>query len=140
MICGTAVNPTSTGKVDDESQPRLLATVTVTRLDPGEFHSTLMLFVLLAPVMVPPVTDQLIVLEVKFCSEYDVVVCVQAEAAPTMTGVGVGLMVMFLVTVESQPDALVAVSVITPVGTAFQFTMMFDPLLVVMLPPVTLHT
>jgi hypothetical protein len=58
---------------------------------------------------------------------------------PTITGVGVGWMVMFAVTVESHPEALAAVRVISPEGTAFQFTIMAVVVLETIVPPVTDH-
>ena len=58
---------------------------------------------------------------------------------PVMTGIGVGLIVMFLVTVESHPDVLCASSVMTPAGPAFHRTEIAVPVFEVIVPPVTVQ-
>src|SRR4030095_7082156 len=131
--------PTVTGKVATESQPRLLVSVTVTSWFPGEFQFTWMLLPLAAPTMVPPVTVQAFVFREKFWSAYLVVVCVQADGRPRRKGTGVGLMTMLRLTVESQPEPLVAVRVIFPLAPVPQVTWMFVPVFEVTVPPDTVQ-
>ena len=57
-----------------------------------------------------------------------------------MTGAGVGLIVIDLLTAESQPNVLVCDTLMLPVPFALQSTFTDDPLLLPMIePPLTLQ-
>jgi hypothetical protein len=131
------VAPTFTETATEESHPEEWVSLTRTVPVPAVVHCTLMLLPLLEPRIWPPVTVQEIVLEEAVCRKYVIVLYIQAEAGPEMTGVGVGLMTIARDTTESHPDVLCAVRVMDPVATLFQVTLIAVPVLLETAPPVT---
>jgi hypothetical protein len=130
---------TFTAIVTVESHPRLLTSVSDIVPAPAVFQFTLMLLPVVEPEICPPVTDHVTELPETVCKEYTADVYWHKAAGPVITGTGVGLMVMLRLTVESHPEPLVAMRVIVPAGPAFHRIETAVPVLVVMVPPVTVQ-
>jgi hypothetical protein len=123
-----------------ESQPNALVCVTVTVPEGKSPQLMLTLSEVEGPLILPPITVQLYVSPGMFGTEYVPEVNLQIGLGPLITGTGFAVNVMVRLTVESQPNELICVTVIVPIGDEPHDTVtaleVEEP---VMLPPVTLH-